>query len=129
PIQNSLDARSNPDKPVYIEFSVFNLPAEKFPGRKEYIEVLKKCIKEAKEGSETKKEMEKALQTIKSDEIHFMKISDYNTTGLSGSDQLRNSNWHRLIKVVGDSDKEETSGGAFGIGKHAPFVCSNLKVV
>lgn len=129
PIQNSIDARYNLSEPVRVEFSVFKLSKEKFPKRTDYIKVLKQCIKEAKEGSDTKKEMEVALQTIEAAEIYFMKISDYNTTGLSGSDELRNTNWHRLIKVVGDSDKEETSGGAFGIGKHAPFVCSNLKVV
>ncbi|MBO1912371.1 hypothetical protein J4G37_47185, partial [Microvirga sp. 3-52] len=58
-----------------------------------------------------------------------MKISDYNTTGLAGSEKLRGTDWHRLIKVVGESDKEDTSGGAFGIGKYATFVCSDLKAV
>jgi hypothetical protein len=129
PIQNSLDARNDPNQPVRVEFSVFKLQKENFPGKLDYIEVLKRCINQAKEGSDTKKEMQKALHTIETDEIYFMKISDYNTVGLSGSHELRNTNWHRLIKVVGDSDKEETSGGAFGIGKHAPFVCSNLKIV
>ncbi|WP_416720815.1 hypothetical protein [Bacillus subtilis] len=129
PIQNSIDAWNDHSKPVRVEFSVFKLPQEKFPGREEYIKIVKQCIDEAKNGSETRGEMERALRTIKENEIYFMKISDFNTKGLSGSDKLRGSDWHRLIKVIGDSDKEETSGGAFGIGKHAPFVCSNLKVV
>ncbi|EOP74188.1 hypothetical protein [Bacillus cereus] len=129
PIQNSLDAHDGSEKPVRVEFSVFKIAKDQFPGRSEYIKVLKRCIEEVKNGSETQKEMEKALYTIECDEIYFMKISDYNTVGLSGSDELRNTNWHRLIKVVGESEKEATSGGAFGIGKHAPFVCSDLKVV
>ncbi|GCF82069.1 hypothetical protein [Bacillus cereus] len=129
PIQNSLDAHDGSEKPVRVEFSVFRIAQDQFPGRTEYIKVLKQCIKEAKNGSETQKEMEKALYTIENDEIYFMKISDYHTVGLSGSDELRNTNWHRLIKVVGESEKEDTSGGAFGIGKHAPFVCSDIKAV
>lgn len=129
PIQNSLDAATSSKKPVRVEFSVFKLPKDKFPGRKEYIEVLKRCMADAKKGSDTEKEMEAALKAIEQDEIYFMKVSDFNTSGLSGSEELRGTDWHRLIKVVGDSDKEETSGGSFGIGKHAPFVCSDLKVV
>ncbi|MCU5310518.1 hypothetical protein OB974_24730 [Bacillus cereus] len=129
PIQNSLDAHDGSENPVRVEFSVFRIAKDQFPGRSGYIKVLKQCIEEVKNGSETQKEMEKALYTIENDEIYFMKISDYNTVGLSGSDELRHTNWHRLIKVVGESEKEATSGGAFGIGKHAPFVCSDLKVV
>lgn len=129
PIQNSLDARMDPNKPVRVEFTLLNVDSKDFPGRNEYIKVLKQCADYAKDGSDTKKEIESALKEIEKDSIPFMKISDYNTTGLTGSDKLRDSDWHRLIKVVGDSDKEETSGGAFGIGKHAPFVCSNLKAV
>ena len=55
--------------------------------------------------------MEKALYTIENDEIYFMKISDYNTVGLSGSDELRHTNWHRLIKVVGESEKKQLLAG------------------
>ncbi|ATP92628.1 hypothetical protein RMT88_17660 [Bacillus altitudinis] len=129
PIQNSLDAHDKSDNPVRVEFSVSKLKKNQFPNREEYIKVLEYCIAEAKDGSDTQKEMQKALHIIEQDEIYFMKVSDFNTVGLSGSDQLRNTNWHRLIKVVGESEKEATSGGAFGIGKHAPFVCSDLKVV
>lgn len=129
PIQNSIDARKDPTKPVRVNFSTFKIKKEEFPNRAEYMKVLEQCISTSKKGSETEKEMKNALNELNKEEIDFIQISDYNTTGLSGSDQLRDSDWHRLIKVVGDSDKEETSGGAFGIGKHAPFVCSNLKVV
>ncbi|MGE8206031.1 hypothetical protein ACQKP0_15920 [Heyndrickxia sp. NPDC080065] len=129
PIQNSIDAHDKSDNPVRVEFSVFKIAKEEFPDRDEYKNILNRCIQEAKDGSETQQEMQKALNIIEQDEIYFMKVSDYNTVGLSGSDELRNTNWHRLIKVVGESEKEETSGGAFGIGKHASFVCSDLKVV
>ncbi|WP_426355483.1 hypothetical protein [Exiguobacterium sp. R-39] len=129
PIQNSLDAKKDNSKPVRVEFSVFKIKKEAFPGRDEYIEVTQQCIQSAKEGSETQKELENILEALEEEYITFIKISDYNTTGLSGSDQERNTQWHGLIRGVGESDKDSTSGGAFGIGKHAPFVCSNLKAV
>lgn len=129
PIQNSLDEHNGSNNPVRVEFSVFKLHSELFPGREEYISVLKQCLKEENEGSETYKELKKSLDTILKDEIYFLKISDYNTKGITGSSELRKSNWHKLIRSVGESDKEETSGGSFGIGKYASFVCSNLKVV
>lgn len=129
PIQNSLDARLNTTKPVYVEFSSFTIPNSQFPGRDGYVKTLEQCKASSRNGSETEQDIFVSLETINSPEIRFIKISDYNTTGLPGSDKLRDSDWHRLIKVVGDSDKGDTSGGAFGIGKHAPFVCSKLKAV
>lgn len=129
PIQNSLDARVDLTKPVFVEFSSFTIPSSEFPGRSSYISVLEQCADSSRRGSDTEKDISLSLKTINEPEVQFIKISDYNTTGLSGSDELRDSDWHRLIKVVGDSNKSETSGGAFGIGKHAPFVCSKLKAV
>ncbi|UUZ92340.1 hypothetical protein LJK87_44330 [Paenibacillus sp. P25] len=61
--------------------------------------------------------------------IPFLKISDYNTTGLTGVNEGQRGGWHNLIKSVGSSDKDSHSGGSFGIGKHAPFACSDLRTV
>lgn len=129
PIQNSVDEHNGGKNPVKVEFTVFKIKSNLFPGRDEYISVLKQCLKEEKEYSDTYKELKKSLDTILKEEIYFLKISDYFTKGVTGSSELRKTNWHKLIRSVGESDKEETSGGSFGIGKYASFVCSNLKVV
>jgi len=61
--------------------------------------------------------------------IHFLRVSDFNTTGLLGSDKEYNTQWCNLTKSSGTSDKAGTSGGSFGIGKFAPFACSDLRTV
>lgn len=35
--------------------------------------------------------------------------------------------WFRLTKAVGSSDKNAGKLGSFGIGKHVPYACSNLR--
>ena len=49
----------------------------------------------------------------------------------SGPNQVdkRNSDWFKLTKAVGASDKGEGKLGSFGIGKNAPFACSDLRTV
>lgn len=58
-----------------------------------------------------------------------MKVSDYNTTGLSGSDNPLKGKWFALVKAVGVSNKGDDDGGSFGIGKAAPLECSMLRTV
>ena len=58
-----------------------------------------------------------------------LRISDFNTIGLTGSAQDYNTPWQNLVKSSGVSDKGDGSGGSFGIGKSAPFACSSLRTV
>lgn len=64
-----------------------------------------------------------------SNQIPVLRISDFNTTGLTGSDKEYNTPWQNLVKASGVSDKDGASGGSFGIGKSAPFACSDLRTV
>jgi hypothetical protein len=129
-LQNSSDAkREGINEPVKVVFELFKISSRDFPGRDEFIKVLQACKNESANNEETNKFFENALKVINENEITFLRISDYNTTGLTGSDQLRGTNWHHLIKSVGVSNKDSTSGGSFGIGKHAVFVCSQLRTV
>src|SRR2546426_3125653 len=66
---------------------------------------------------------------MKGDSVRMLKMSDYNTTGLLGPVTDRGSDWFKLTKAVGSSDKAGGAGGSFGIGKHAPFACSQLRTV
>ena len=58
-----------------------------------------------------------------------LSIRDYNTTGLTGTDEDRGSNWYSMIRSVGSSQKANDAGGSFGIGKNAPFAASALRTV
>lgn len=128
--QNSCDARiSESIEPVRVEFEIKELPASSFPEKDKYINILKQCIEYWKENSKTVSFFEQALNIMEAETIKFLKISDYNTTGLTGADLGHQGGWHSLIKSVGSSNKDSKSGGSFGIGKHAPFACSNLRTV
>ncbi|MDU7111947.1 MAG: hypothetical protein E6303_14290, partial [Clostridium perfringens] len=41
----------------------------------------------------------------------------------------KNSPFNDLVKSVGVSNKDSSSGGSFGIGKNAPFACTRLRTV
>jgi len=55
-------------------------------------------------------------------------VSDFNTKGLEDSDKEQ-GDWFSLVKAVGYSDKPDTAGGSFGIGKHAAFAVSKISQV
>ncbi|WP_051275827.1 hypothetical protein [Desulfovirgula thermocuniculi] len=129
-IQNSLDAGlPNSGRPVEVHFRLHHLSAERFPGRDSFIAVLEACRDYWKSSPKAKKFFDRAIEIMRRPQIPVLKISDYNTTGLTGSDRDHGSDWHKLIKSVGTSDKGGRAGGSYGIGKHAPFACSLLRTV
>ncbi|MFS0667986.1 hypothetical protein AB1L12_08685 [Peribacillus frigoritolerans] len=129
-IQNSIDAKLNDDEPVRVVFKTEQISSSKFPARDNYVEILESCKDYWSTNKKTGKHFQQALSILNQETISVLKISDYNTTGLTGSDQDdNNSNWFGLIKSTGNSNKEGGSGGSFGIGKNAPFASSILRTV
>lgn len=128
-IQNSLDAGLDNDEPVEVEFKLHKLDHEYIPGVNSLKDTILKC-KDYWDIDKTNKFFKKAYNIIDNGEIPALEISDFNTTGLIGADQDKMSNnWFNLIKGKGVSDKQTGAGGSFGIGKQAPFACSNLRTV
>ena len=128
--QNSLDARKNDALPVRIEFSCFEAP---FPGKEEFVHQLEKMEKYW--GARQKNDKKSILflsngQSILRENIKipFLRISDFNTSGLMGIGEP-GSPWDNLVKSVGASDKRGNDGGSRGIGKAAAFACSSLRTV
>ena len=126
-VQNSLDAALS-GKQVIVEFKTFNLIRDAFPGYLELSEVMAKCQEFAR-NEKTIKFFEDAIKVLASGKIHFLRISDFNTRGLCGSDKERGTDWSNLVRSTGSSDKSGEKGGSFGIGKGAPFACSALRTV
>ena len=60
------------------------------------------------------------------EDCYILRISDFNTSGLLGSKEEINTDWTNLTKSSGASDKKGTAGGSYGIGKYAPFACSDF---
>lgn len=128
--QNSCDAKDTKNNgPVEVHFNLVYVPAQFFPERNRFISILNSCREYWQDNAKTKQFFENALSIMELETIPFLKISDYNTTGLTGASEGQRGGWHNLIKSVGSSDKDSQSGGSFGIGKHAPYACSNLRTV
>ncbi len=127
-IQNSLDARSSDDNPVRIEFSKMSINKDAFPAHTKFSDILNRCSTYYN-GDKVKKFFDKAIETMHSDNIDFLRVSDSNTVGLTGPIEDRDSNLYKLLKGSGVSNKASGSGGSFGIGKHAPFAVSNIRTV
>lgn len=137
--QNSLDAAINDENPdVVVEFERYFIPKKKIPGIYEYKQIVEKCkIFWDKSGSEKAKHFLKdAIYWLKYDDSYVLRVSDYNTTGLS--DPYGNDNnssgfnfdgWNALIKIDGGANKSDDKAGAFGIGKSAPFCNSQYRLV
>lgn len=134
-IQNSLDARYDESKPVKVVFEKITLPISYFPDIEGYQETIEKCIAFIKNdiGNKSINDLEKISswlkRYIKNGEFNILKISDYNTKGLSGSNKTYGSQWANLVRISGNSNKGKGAQGSFGIGKYAPFVFSNIRAI
>ena len=62
-------------------------------------------------------------------ELNVLEVSDYGTKGLNGADGDRNGSWFGLVQSGGVSINQDDAGGAFGIGKKAPFAGSFARTV
>ena len=127
--QNSLDARVNYNAPVKVEYALNNIQREDIPGINELGEAITLSKEFWKDNKKTFDFFDKASRVCGSKYIRVLRISDYNTTGLTGSDKLKSSPWQDLVKSSGVSNKNGESGGSFGIGKSAPYACSDLRTI
>lgn len=128
-IQNSLDARDKMDKPVLVKFKVTYLDKDLFPYVDDFQKIIEECIEYWKDDKKTMKFMSKALKVLKEKKIPILEVADYNTIGLKGAEKEERNCFTNLIKGSGISNKEDDAGGSFGIGKNAPFACSNFRTV
>lgn len=132
--QNSIDARVDITKPVRVEFHSFTLPACLIPKRDQLLDEYRQAMDFCKKQNFKKaiKFFEKAIPVLEEGNINVLRISDFNTKGLSGADEADvnfSSRWFRLVRSVGSSDKPEGSIGAYGSGKLSAFGCSVLQTV
>lgn len=132
--QNSLDAKDpSKNEPVIVEFKLTTIQKEGYPFLQEYSEYLKrgKIFWQDQSDKKVMQFLNRAEKIIEENEIKILSASDYNTTGLTGADCgiMNTSAWSALVNSDGVSDKSEGSGGSYGIGKNAPFACSDLSVV
>lgn len=129
--QNSLDAILDTDKPVIIQFHEVKLSTTEIYGLLDLKDAIDRSIDFCKKINDNKGVafFNKAQKVLNQKEISVLRVSDFNTTGLTGSDKPYGSAWCNLVKSNGVSDKNGNSGGSYGIGKSAPFASSELRTV
>lgn len=127
--QNSLDAK-DPDQhaPVEVHFQLLEIATKEFPGISEFREILRACKQYQPNSEKTQTFFNRAISIADSENVSCLVIADYNTTGLRGVQGGKNTDWYKLTKAVGSSDKS-SSLGSFGIGKFAPYANSDLRTV
>lgn len=127
--QNSLDAARA--KTVRVEFNAFDINPDQLPGGDVLKDIFERCVSfwNSQKAVTTKHFFANAIEKITSPRIHMLRISDFNTSGLTGSRAELNTDWTNLTKSSGVSDKKSTAGGSYGIGKFAPFACSDFSTV
>lgn len=130
-IQNSLDAvRMDVDEPVIVEFELIKVKREEIPAVHDLQYAIRKCYESNLDEPDAHNFFRKADDILSKEYIDVLRISDHNTRGLEGSDTCKKgTNWSRLVKENGSSNKGQSSGGSFGIGKSATFACSDLRTV
>ena len=122
-IQNSVDARDDPAKPVHITFELRDIGTKEIGGH-ELAQHLDECVATWAADQKASDALQAARSALNGEKVNLLGVLDKNTTGLA------DANWHGLVKATGASIKpSEDAGGSFGIGKAAPFTVSPLRAV
>jgi hypothetical protein len=131
--QNSIDARMDDAEPVVVEFQSFEIEQYLVPQistMQDAFERAKEYWSDQKNDSTVSRFIDNALKIMKKEKIRCLRVSDFNTTGLTGSNKPNSkTQWLGLVKGTGMSDKAAGSGGSKGVGKYASFACSDLRTV
>lgn len=128
-IQNAVDARLSYDAPVKVSFEKKTISISEIPGHKTLSDIMKRCFEYYPGQQKEEAFFNNAIELLRKDKIEMLKISDYNTVGLAGSDEDHSGNWYRLVRANGTSSPKGAAGGSFGIGKGAPIAASSLRTV
>ena len=124
-IQNSLDAAASLGIPVEVVFEL-QVHDHNWVAKSELAATIQRCLTEAKARRDEKasRAFEEAAQLLGKQRLTFLRVADWNTTGLRGE------KWDALLKQPGVSVHDQRgAGGSWGIGKNAPFTLSPLRTV
>lgn len=128
-LQNSLDARKDESKPVYVHFRLLQLAHADVPGMDALATTFRQCSAHWTNDKKAKAFFDRALGLARGKQVSCLQIGDTNTTGVPGSDNDKDQGWFTLVRSSGASAKGGGEGGSFGLGKHAPFAASRLRTV
>lgn len=128
-IQNSLDAKSS-DTPVRVVFELRTISTADVPDVETLRSVVSAAIPEYAKHQGAML-LTKASEDLEAPFVDVLRIGDYGTTGLEGSETLADSSspLSALTRGSGVSSNEGDRGGSFGIGSKAGLAASSLRTV
>ena len=130
-LQNSIDVSLKNKKPVEVEMTNFEIETKDIPDIDGYKRAINNIIEFWSHKKDYVKTYKSILELLSQDKITCLKVSDYNTTGLTGiySEKQEGNKWLALTQGAVSEKSDEVSGGSKGIGKNAAFELSPLKMV
>lgn len=128
-LQNSLDARLDPNRPVHVRFEVIELLKDAVPDFATLEATFASCREYWRHDPKALAFFARAEELSQRTRITALRVRDFNTTGVPGGDAERAKNWYSLVRCAGSSSKGGGEGGSFGIGKNAPFAASRFRTV
>ena len=127
--QNSIDAAYG-EKPVRVEFRLFQVAREEVPGIDDLATQINACYEYKKDSAKEGPALNALKKSVSKSMITCLRVSDFHTTGVEGAKtNARGTPFYNLTKGSGISDKGGSSGGSKGIGKFASFVVSTTNTV
>ena len=132
-LQNSLDAVKDEKKPVIVTFKRSSVDTHNYPKLFELRKHMEACKKFWK-NDDAKKRFDPMIEYIddawNSNRIHYLEISDENTTGMGYRKGATSSPFYAFVKSIGNSVKNNAAkGGSHGFGKAAYFNASKIRTV
>lgn len=135
-LQNSLDAVDDENLPVTVSFSSFELNRLEFPNLFKIENNIRQCQAFYPNDANAKRLFDGMINYLQGNEpskkkltISCLKISDYNTRGMSYDSEKTDSPFYAFLRAGGVSAKSSGSGGSFGFGKGAYYTLSPIKSI
>ena len=129
--QNSND--SAVQRPIRIEFSRFEISTDDLPDIDQLRNTLKSCSRETEKIDKNRdayKRYQLRLKELDKPRLTMMRVSDFGTTGLSGSDsEVSTTPWNSFTLGRGLSNKDASAGGSKGRGKDSINRMSRINTV
>jgi hypothetical protein len=128
-VQNSQDARLDNQLPLKIRMRLFSIEKSYIPQfEEEWMPIYNAVKKEWIKGYPGFFEM--ADEVLKEEKITVLEFSDFNTGGLTGTDNDDKSSFSACVLSEGNSvEKSNDAGGSYGIGKNAVYSLSGIRTV
>ena len=131
--QNAIDARKG-DGPILLKFNLEEMKARDIPDFQGGLNTAWDASSKwwSDKGRAYPNVFTPAKEMRSAPVVPVLIISDSNTKGLEGitaNNDESGGSWTNLVKSTGVANSSKGAGGAFGIGKMAPFACSALRTV